>query len=227
MKLLMLAALSCLAGCGGINHIPDARSENQWRTVAMAATKAAPKEEAKPPPTEVPFRKISVRGAYVAVFDIQDKSKALSKMELDSLTDYLATKVAEDGLFHVIPREEIDILLDICDELGGGRTICALADGAINPIRSAVEKFRAEFERRIAEQDPEAAADRQLREPVAVHEGSERLDGEPEGVDGEHLAADVRVEPDEVHGRCIRRPYHHPGPGADALCQPKNLAQNR
>jgi hypothetical protein len=31
----------------------------------------------------------------------------LSRMELDSLTDYLATKVAEDGLFHVIPREEI------------------------------------------------------------------------------------------------------------------------
>jgi hypothetical protein len=102
-----LAALSCLTGCGGIKHIPDARTETQWRTVAMAATKAAPKAEAKPPPTEVPFRKISVRGAYVAVFDIQDKSKGLSKMEVESLTDYLATKVAEDGLFHVIPREEI------------------------------------------------------------------------------------------------------------------------
>ena len=101
-------ALSFLVGCGGIKHIPDVRSENQWRKVAMAdTTKAAPREEAKPPPTEVPFRKINVRGAYVAVFDIQDKSKGLSEMELESLTDYLATKVAEDGLFHVIPREEI------------------------------------------------------------------------------------------------------------------------
>lgn len=107
MRLLLFAALSCLMGCGGIKHIPDVRSEAQWRQVALADVKPAPKEEAKPPPTEVPFRKISVRGAYVAVFDIQDKSKALSKMEVDSLTDYLATKVAEDGLFHVIPREEI------------------------------------------------------------------------------------------------------------------------
>lgn len=104
----MLVTLWFLVGCGGLKHIPDVRSEPQWRKVAMADTKiAAPKEEAKPPPTEVPFRKITVRGAYVAVFDIQDKSKGLSKMELESLTDYLATKVAEDGLFHVIPREEI------------------------------------------------------------------------------------------------------------------------
>ena len=107
MRLLLLTALSFLMGCGGIKHIPEVRSESQWRKVAMAAAKPVPDEEAKPPPIEVPFRKIEVRGAYVAVFDIQDKSKALSKMELDSLTDYLATKVAENGLFHVIPREEI------------------------------------------------------------------------------------------------------------------------
>jgi len=43
-------------------------------------------------------------------------------------------------------REEIDLLLDVCSEMGGGRTICALADGAINPIRSSIEKFRGEYE---------------------------------------------------------------------------------
>jgi NADH-quinone oxidoreductase subunit F len=46
-------------------------------------------------------------------------------------------------------KEEVDLLLDLCSEMGGGRTICALADGAINPIRSAVEKFRAEFDAHV------------------------------------------------------------------------------
>jgi hypothetical protein len=107
-SLLFLLAFSLLMGCGGIKHIPDVRSETQWHNVARADSRTTvQKEAAQPPPTEVPFRRIDVRGAYVAVFDIQDKSKALSRMELESLTDYLATKMAEDGLFHVIPREEI------------------------------------------------------------------------------------------------------------------------
>jgi PBP1b-binding outer membrane lipoprotein LpoB len=107
-SLLFLLAFSLLMGCGGIKHIPDVRSETQWHNVARADSRTtAPKEAAQPPPTEVPFRRIDVRGAYVAVFDIQDKSKTLSRMELESLTDYLATKMAEDGLFHVVPREEI------------------------------------------------------------------------------------------------------------------------
>ncbi len=46
-------------------------------------------------------------------------------------------------------KEEIDLLLDICDEMGGGRTICALADGALNPIRSSIIKFRNEYEAHV------------------------------------------------------------------------------
>jgi NADH-quinone oxidoreductase subunit F len=43
-------------------------------------------------------------------------------------------------------REEIDILADVCSEMGMGRTICALADGAALNLKSCVEKFRDEFE---------------------------------------------------------------------------------
>jgi NADH-quinone oxidoreductase subunit F len=39
---------------------------------------------------------------------------------------------------------ELDLLLDICDNMGG-KTICALADAAVGPIKSCVEKFRGEF----------------------------------------------------------------------------------
>jgi NADH-quinone oxidoreductase subunit F len=46
-------------------------------------------------------------------------------------------------------KEEIDLLLDICGEMGGGRTICALADGAVNPVRSSIEKFRDEYEAHV------------------------------------------------------------------------------
>ncbi len=40
---------------------------------------------------------------------------------------------------------EIDLLLDICDNMGG-KTICALADAAVGPIKSCIDKFRPEFE---------------------------------------------------------------------------------
>jgi NADH-quinone oxidoreductase subunit F len=43
---------------------------------------------------------------------------------------------------------EIDLLLDICDNMGG-RTICALADAAVGPIKSCIEKFRPEFEHHV------------------------------------------------------------------------------
>ena len=46
--------------------------------------------------------------------------------------------------------EEIDLLLDICSNMGG-TTICALADGAVNPLRSSITKFRDEWERHIRE----------------------------------------------------------------------------
>ncbi len=44
---------------------------------------------------------------------------------------------------------DVDMILKICDNMLG-RTICALADGAVFPIRSFVEKFRDEFDRHIS-----------------------------------------------------------------------------
>lgn len=43
---------------------------------------------------------------------------------------------------------DIDMALTICDNMLG-QTICALADGAVFPIRSIIQKFRAEFERHV------------------------------------------------------------------------------
>ena len=51
--------------------------------------------------------------------------------------------------------EEIDLLLDICSEMGGGRTICALADGAINPIISGIQKWRDEYEAHVGSGCPQ------------------------------------------------------------------------
>jgi len=46
-------------------------------------------------------------GAFVAVFDIQDKTGRLSAQDIDSLTEYVASKLAEGGLYHVIPRADL------------------------------------------------------------------------------------------------------------------------
>ena len=40
---------------------------------------------------------------------------------------------------------DVDKLLDICDNIGG-KSFCALADGAVACVTSAVKKFRSEFE---------------------------------------------------------------------------------
>lgn len=40
---------------------------------------------------------------------------------------------------------DVDKLLDICDNIGG-KSFCALADGAVACVTSAVRHFRAEFE---------------------------------------------------------------------------------
>ena len=45
-------------------------------------------------------------------------------------------------------KDDLDTLLDICDGMAG-RTICVLADAAVMPTRSYVEKFREEFEAHI------------------------------------------------------------------------------
>jgi len=49
-------------------------------------------------------------------------------------------------------REDLDLLLEIGDGIGitPGTTICGLADGAAWPIKTAIRKFRAEFEEAVA-----------------------------------------------------------------------------
>ncbi len=50
-------------------------------------------------------------------------------------------------------REDLDILVDVADRIGimPGTTICGLADGAGWPVKTAVRKFRSEFEAAIRE----------------------------------------------------------------------------
>lgn len=48
-------------------------------------------------------------------------------------------------------REDLDILIDVADRMGiiPGTTICGLSDGAGWPVKTAIRKFRAEFEEAI------------------------------------------------------------------------------
>ncbi|MFO0848922.1 MAG: NADH-quinone oxidoreductase subunit NuoF [Gemmataceae bacterium] len=48
-------------------------------------------------------------------------------------------------------KEDLDILIDVADRIGimPGTTICGLADGAGWPVKTAVRKFRKEFEEAI------------------------------------------------------------------------------
>ena len=45
-------------------------------------------------------------------------------------------------------REDLDVLVDVADRIGimPGTTICGLADGAGWPVKTAIRKFRCEFE---------------------------------------------------------------------------------
>jgi NADH-quinone oxidoreductase subunit F len=45
---------------------------------------------------------------------------------------------------------DIELLESLCGLLGPGKTHCALAPGAVEPLQSALRFFRAEFERGIA-----------------------------------------------------------------------------
>jgi NADH-quinone oxidoreductase subunit F len=45
---------------------------------------------------------------------------------------------------------DIEVLLNLCDTLEG-RTVCALADATAWPVRSALKKFRPDFEARVTE----------------------------------------------------------------------------
>ena len=54
---------------------------------------------------------------------------------------------------------DLDLLVEVSQNMGmmPGMSICGLPDGAAWPVRTVVQKFRREFEQRIAEQEPEAA----------------------------------------------------------------------
>ena len=53
-------------------------------------------------------------------------------------------------------REDIDTLLQLVNFLGPGRTFCAHAPGAVEPLGSAIKYFRPEFEAGVA---PASAGD--------------------------------------------------------------------
>jgi NADH-quinone oxidoreductase subunit F len=45
--------------------------------------------------------------------------------------------------------EDLDLLLDLCGKIAGGRTVCALGDASANPILSSIKLFRDEYEHHI------------------------------------------------------------------------------
>lgn len=47
--------------------------------------------------------------------------------------------------------EDLDTLAEHCRFMGPGKTFCALAPGAMEPLQSALKHFRGDFERHIAE----------------------------------------------------------------------------
>ena len=46
-------------------------------------------------------------------------------------------------------EEDIPLLLDICDNIAGGKTLCGLGDAATNPVISSLRLFREEYEYHI------------------------------------------------------------------------------
>jgi len=68
--------------------------------------------------------------------------------------------------------KDLELLLEIGDTIGiiPGTTICGLADGAAWPIKTAIRKFRGEFEDYIKRTNPGGYA---TVHPVAWFDGSE------------------------------------------------------
>jgi len=67
---------------------------------------------------------------------------------------------------------DLDILVEVTQNMGmmPGMSICGLSDGAAWPVGMLVRKFRAEFERHIAAQEPAAAAQHIRRVNPAAYE---------------------------------------------------------
>jgi len=55
-----------------------------------------------------------------------------------------------ERIVHGHGREgDIVLILDLCGNIGGGKTLCALGDAAINPVLGGLRLFRDEFEYHI------------------------------------------------------------------------------
>jgi len=67
---------------------------------------------------------------------------------------------------------DLDLIEEVTHNMGmmPGLSICGLPDGAAWPLRMLVQKFRKEFEQRIAEQSPDATAQRARDVNPAVYE---------------------------------------------------------
>jgi NADH-quinone oxidoreductase subunit F len=65
---------------------------------------------------------------------------------------------------------DLDLILDIAGSIGiiPGTTICGLADGAAWPMKSAINKFRGEFEEYIRRTNPEGAEETTAVPAVAI-----------------------------------------------------------
>jgi len=61
---------------------------------------------------------------------------------------------------------DIETLEQLCSHLGPGRTFCAHAPGAVEPLQSAIKYFRSEFEAGIAQPAPQAVAQRAPAAPA-------------------------------------------------------------
>lgn len=60
---------------------------------------------------------------------------------------YRVVKRIEHGQGHV---EDLDLLLDICDNVAG-KSFCPLGDAAVGPVQSSIQHFRDEYESHIRE----------------------------------------------------------------------------
>jgi len=66
---------------------------------------------------------------------------------------------------------DLDLIVEVTKNMGmmPGLSICGLPDGAAWPLRTLVQKFRREFERHIAAQDPDAARRRIVQTNAAAY----------------------------------------------------------
>jgi NADH-quinone oxidoreductase subunit F len=46
-------------------------------------------------------------------------------------------------------EKDLNLLLELTDNMSGGKTLCALGDAAAWPVASFIKKFRADFEAHI------------------------------------------------------------------------------